>query len=129
MRYTVDTHALVWHLTDDARLGPQARRILDDDSAHLIIPSIVLAEAKYIAERKRVAVTFREILDAVLGSPQATVFPFDLFLIEHLPESLEIHDGILVATARFCRELFHEDVSILTNDIAITQSGLVPAIW
>ena len=129
MRYTVDTHALVWHLTNDARLGNHARQILDDHRAPLIIPSIVLAEAKYIAERKRVAIPFKAILDAVFTSPNATFFAFDLFLIEYLPAGLEIHDSIIVATALFCKEFFREEVSIVTNDLAITQSGLVPVIW
>lgn len=52
MRYVVDTHALVWYLTNDTRLGVGARQVLDDPSALLVIPTIVLAEAKHISERK-----------------------------------------------------------------------------
>ena len=48
MRYVVDTHALVWHLTGDARLGETARRVLEDENSLLVVPVIVLAEAKYI---------------------------------------------------------------------------------
>ena len=99
MRYVIDTHTLVWHLTIDHRLGAQARRILDDGSTGLIIPTIVLAEAKHIADRKRIPLTFQEILDEITLAPNATIFPLDEFVINHLPNN------------------------------AVTQSGLVPVIW
>ncbi len=102
MRYVVDTHTLVWHLTLDKRLGAQARRILDDESSLLIVPSIVLAEAKYIADHKRIPLTFQEILDQVTTAPNVTIFPLDEFVINHLPE-MEIHDGIIVATGLYCK--------------------------
>jgi len=38
MRYVLDTHALLWHLSGDKRLGPDAGRILDDADAPLIDP-------------------------------------------------------------------------------------------
>jgi len=129
MRYVVDTHALVWHMTNDRRLGAQARRILDDDSARLIVPSIVLAEAKHIADRKRIPLTFQEILDEITSSPNAIIFPFDEFVINRLPDNMEIHDGMIIATALYCQDAFEEQVTLLTNDLAITQSNLVPVIW
>lgn len=129
MRYVVDTHALVWHMTNDRRLGPQARHILDDDSAGVIVPSIVLAEAKHIADRKRIPLTFQHILDEITASPNAIIFPFDEFVINRLPDNMEIHDGMIIATVLYCQDAFEEPVALLTNDIAITQSNLVPVIW
>src|SRR5262249_45427178 len=120
MRYVIDTHALVWYLTDNGRLGTQARRVLEDDGANLIIPSIVLAEAKHIADRKRIAVTFQEILDSVSTSPNVSIFPLDEIVVRHLPEALEIHDSIIVATVLHCQSFFNEEVALLTNDISIT---------
>ena len=52
MRYVLDTHALVWYLAQDPRLGREARKVLDDENNLLIVPVIVLAEAKYIASRR-----------------------------------------------------------------------------
>lgn len=60
MRYVLDTHALVWYLTGDVRLGAAAQHILTNGDNQLIIPAIVLAEAKHIADRKRVPVPFSE---------------------------------------------------------------------
>lgn len=55
--YVIDTHALVWYLTDDPRLGKKARQILETDGNQLILPAIVLAEVRHIAERKRVPIS------------------------------------------------------------------------
>jgi PIN domain nuclease of toxin-antitoxin system len=35
LKYVVDTHALIWYLEGNTRLGEQARRILADASSHL----------------------------------------------------------------------------------------------
>ena len=129
MRYILDTHALLWHLSNEARLGANAKRILDDPSTLLIVPVLVLAEAKHAADRKRLPITFERVLQAVLASPRITVFPMDLYTVHYLSSQLDIHDSIIVATALYCREFFDDEVAILTNDIAITESGLAPTIW
>lgn len=69
MRYLLDTHALVWYLTDDPRLGSRARKVLDDNDSLLILPTVVLAEVKYVADRKRVPLAFDEVLSSVIGDP------------------------------------------------------------
>ena len=129
MRYILDTHALLWHLSNEARLGANAKRILDDSRALLIVPVLVLAEAKHAADRKRLPIAFERVLQAVLASPRITVFPMDLYTVHYLSSQLDIHDSIIVATALYCREFFDDEVAILTNDIAITESGLAPTIW
>jgi len=48
--YIVDTHALIWYLVDDPRLGEKAREILQSSGNRLIVPAIVLAEARHIAD-------------------------------------------------------------------------------
>jgi predicted nucleic acid-binding protein len=129
MRYVVDTHALVWFLSRDSRLGDEALRILADSSAQLIIPTIVLAEAKHISDRKRVSITFDEIMRAIVATPRITIFPLDIFVIANLPSDLDIHDGLIVATALTARGLFAEDLAILTRDAEITASGLAQVVW
>jgi PIN domain nuclease of toxin-antitoxin system len=129
MRYVVDTHALVWYLTQDRRLGSLAQQILDDDNARLIIPAIVLAEAKHIADRKRVPLAFQQVLEHVTSSANMEIFPMGLAIVKLLPDNQDLHDAIIVATARFCKDFFDEDIAILTNDIAMTELGLVPVIW
>lgn len=129
MRYVVDTHTLLWHVGNDRRLGPTARRILNDPNAKLIVPVLVLAEAKHAADRKRVAVPFETVLQTVIDSSHIKVLSFDITAATYLSSELDIHDAIIVATARAAQDFFGEDVSILTNDITITESNLIPVIW
>lgn len=129
MRYVLDTHALVWHLTNDSRLGKNARHILENENSQLIVPTLVLAEAKHIADRKRVTLSFDDILRSVITAPQTTIFPLDVFALAYLPQNLDIHDGLIVATALYCREFLNEEIIVITYDIAITHSNLVSTMW
>jgi PIN domain nuclease of toxin-antitoxin system len=129
MRYILDTHALLWHLSNDARLGADAKRVLNDPRALLIVPVLVLAEAKHAADRKRLPIAFERVLQAILVSPRLTVFPMDLYTVQHLSSQLDIHDSIIVATALYCREFYSDEAVVVTNDRAITESGLVPTVW
>lgn len=129
MRYVLDTHTLLWYLGNDSRLGASAQKILVDPDALLLIPVLVLAEAKHAADRKRVSVPFERVLYELAISPRVSVVPMDLDTVNHLSSTLDIHDSIIVATALYCRDFFGEEIAILTNDRTITASGLIPVIW
>jgi PIN domain nuclease of toxin-antitoxin system len=49
-KHIVDTHALVWHLEGNPRLGSKAGTILADPSSELVLPMIALAEACWMVE-------------------------------------------------------------------------------
>ena len=54
-RYVTDTHALVWHLQSNPHLSETARGIFrdaDTGNNQILVPSIVLVEMVYLAERK-----------------------------------------------------------------------------
>jgi PIN domain nuclease of toxin-antitoxin system len=46
--YIVDTHGLVWFLEKNPKLGERAREVFFDEDSNLIIPTIVLAEIKFL---------------------------------------------------------------------------------
>lgn len=53
MTYLPDTHALIWYLTGDKRLGANAKAALarvDDGENDAIVPVLVLAEILYLIE-------------------------------------------------------------------------------
>lgn len=129
MRYIVDTHALVWYIIDDRRLGKQAKQVLDNPSALLVIPTIVLAEAKYISVRKRLSLSFDDIMRTIAGNARTTLFPLDAFIVANMPDKMDIHDGLIVATAFSAQKLFAEEIAILTRDELITASRLLPVVW
>lgn len=128
MIYVVDTHGLIWFLEGSKKLGARARRILRDQSQKLVIPSIVLAEAKDLSQKGKTALPFQEILEAV-ADPRCTVFPLDLAVVRAMPEGLNIHDAIICSTAIVCQGVFKEQPRLITRDAELVGSGLVKTIW
>jgi PIN domain nuclease of toxin-antitoxin system len=51
MKYVIDTHALIWFLEGNQRLGTQAQAILSNLESQLVLPAIALAEAAWIVEQ------------------------------------------------------------------------------
>jgi PIN domain nuclease of toxin-antitoxin system len=68
----VDTHAIVWYLSADARLSASAAEALDSATAagELIhVPSICLVELTYLVEKGRLPVAARDRLIQALDDP------------------------------------------------------------
>ncbi len=127
----VDTHALVWYVEDSPRLGSTARRLLLDPDARFAVPTIVLAEARFLEEAGRTKVSWTDILSALEADPRFEVYPLTLDVLRRMPreQGLEMHDGIICATALLYRELLGEDVQIITRDKRIADSRLVETVW
>jgi PIN domain nuclease of toxin-antitoxin system len=122
--FVVDTHALVWFLAGDQRLSQQAHTILRDPVVRLVIPTIVLAEVKYLSGKGRLAHTIDKVLDGIHTDPRFLIYPIDLDVIRQMPLSLDIHDSLIVGTA-----LVQKVDGVLTRDEMIRSSGLVPVVW
>ncbi|MBM4425432.1 MAG: type II toxin-antitoxin system VapC family toxin [Chloroflexi bacterium] len=129
MVYIVDSHALVWFLEGNDRLGETAKAMLADPDARLVIPSIVLAEIAYLYNRKRIKANVRQVLADVASADNCTVYPLDERVAERIPDGLELHDAIVVATAIVYRDVLGEDVAVITKDASIANSGLVAVLW
>ncbi|MEK7276226.1 MAG: PIN domain-containing protein [Chloroflexota bacterium] len=129
MVHVIDSHALIWFLEGDQRLSANAKAILTDPDARLILPTIVLAEIAYLYGRKRIKTNVGKILADVASADNCIVYPLDERVVEHLPEGLELHDAIIVATAIVYRDVLGEQVAIVTKDLSITSSDLAPVIW
>ncbi|MCS6936478.1 MAG: PIN domain-containing protein [Candidatus Bipolaricaulota bacterium] len=129
MIYVVDTHALVWFLEANKRLGKKAKSILLKPDADLVIPTIVLAESKFLFAKKRIAIDLNTIYSNVIAARNCTVYPLDEAVIAKMPTTLGIHDAIIVATGLTIQESLGENVSVITRDEAIVKAGLVHTIW
>ena len=129
MRYVLDTHAFLWFLTKDARLGSKAALIMtkiDWNEAKAFIPSIVLAEAIFILEKKKITgTTFSEIMTKIRRSSNYIIINLDWQILDQIAKHTdipEIHDRIIVETAK----LF--DDQIISKDQTIRD--LIPdTIW
>lgn len=124
----VDTHALVWFLEDDARLGAAARDALSQSSVQVVIPAMFLAEISYLHARGRIAVSTADVVERVREAANARIQPLDQEVVAFLPASLNIHDGLIVATALHLAGR-GAGVALVTKDAEIAGSGLVEVVW
>ena len=131
-QYVVDTHALVWFLEGNPRLGTHAKVLLEDPTSILIVPIIVVAEACWIIEHGRTSIpSVSDFLKAVDVDSRVTVVPLDRAIFEKtlaLQAIGEMHDRQIVATALFLQDQ-NETVAVLTKDANIRAAGVVTTIW
>jgi len=129
-RYVSDTQCIIWYFTEDERRMPKAARAafkaVGDGTAQVLIPSIVLVEAPFLAERQRVPRAILAELMALSDAPTSSicVVPLDLAVARAVsdfgPAAVpELADRIIAATARAL------NLPLLTTDPAIAASGLV----
>jgi PIN domain nuclease of toxin-antitoxin system len=94
------THALIWVLEGNPRLGTKAKAVLSDPSSRLILPAIALAEALWIVERGKTEIpSVTALLSAINDDPRITIYALDQAVIEqslNLLEIREMHDRQLV---------------------------------
>ena len=128
----IDTHALIWFLEGNPRLGANANTILSNPDSQLVIPATTLAEAVWIVERGRTSIpSANNLLSAVEVDPRVVIYPLDKDVIEitiSLSAINEMHDRQIAATALVLAGK-GDEVQLLTCDSNITASRLVPIIW
>ncbi len=101
-KHFVDTHAFLWYLAGSPLLGENAKAILQEPASALLLPATALAEACWIVQRGRVALTISDILTAIDNDPRIVIVPLDRTIIERsntLTAIGEMHDRQIVATA------------------------------
>lgn len=132
MTFVVDTHAIVWFLEGNSRLGADARSILSDASSPLVLPAIALAEAAWIVERRKTSIpSVQSLLQAIGSDPRIIIYPLDKAVVQKsvgLLKINEMHDRQIVATALVLQDQ-GEKVTLLTRDQNIVESKLVAIAW
>jgi len=121
MIYVLDTHILIWYFIGSKRLKGGLKEKIDEvrrRGGRLLVPTIVLAEALAIAERDKVEFDFQRMYQLIKDE---TEFEIVSFTSEILEEAMhikipEIHDRIIVATAKFYK------AGILTRNRIILES-------
>jgi len=121
MIYVLDTHVLIWYFIGSKRLKREFKEKIDEvrnKGGRLLVPTIVLAEALAIAERGKVEFDFQKMYQLVKDEPEFEIVSFTSEILEEAMHTKipEIHDRIIVATAKFYR------AGILTKDRIILES-------
>ena len=132
MKYILDTHALIWFLEGNSRLGVTAKEILADSSSELILPAIALAESVWIVSRGKTAIpSVDALLKVVKQDKRVSIYPLDADVIVKSVELIsinEMHDRQIVSTALVVEEQGNQ-VALLSCDQNICAANLVRIIW
>jgi PIN domain nuclease of toxin-antitoxin system len=125
-KYVVDTHALLWYLSDSLKSSKHASDALDDTASEFILPIIAVAEACWLVEHGKTSIPGQQqLLSDIDSDPRFKIVPLGTkILTRSLPLSaLEMHDRFIVATALV------RSAVLITKDEAIRNSGLVTTLW
>lgn len=126
--YVVDTHVLIWYFIGSKRLLSSIKGQLDKirlQGGTLLIPTIVLAEAFDLSEKKRVQFDFYKMYKIIKNEPEFEIVGFGPEIFEEtikIKKISEIHDRIIVATAKFFK------AGIFTKDKIIRDSGEIKVL-
>lgn len=130
--FVVDTHALVWYLEGNLRLGTDARKALSDPSSVLYIPVIVLAEICWIVEHGKSAIpTVSSLMNDIDADSRIILVPLDRATLDKslaLTNISEMHDRQIVASALILADT-EPGVALISKDEVIASSRTIPLVW
>jgi len=125
MNFVADTHALLWWFIDSPKISSKATEIFEkcEQGENIVfIPSIVMAEALSVFEKKRISFDFKKLIKKINESDNFVLIALDYPIIQKmadLKDVPELHDKIIVSTAK------HLDVPIITRDRTIQNLSYI----
>ncbi len=129
MNFVTDTHALLWWFTDSPKISPKASGIFEKcerGEIIIFIPSIVIAEALSIFEKKRVSFDFKKLFKKINESENFVLIALDYPILQKmvdLKDIPELHDKIIVSTAK------HLNFPIITKDKVLQDLPYIKTVW
>ncbi len=129
MNFVTDTHALIWWFTDSPKIGPKASEIFEkcEEGENVIfIPSIVIAEALSIFDKKRVFFDFKRLFSKLHDSENFVIISLDYPVLQKmidLKEIPELHDNIIVSTAKYLK------LPVITKDKILQKLTSIKTVW
>jgi PIN domain nuclease of toxin-antitoxin system len=127
----LDTHALIWFLTDPSKLSPLAHETIEKEKkAQIYVSSITIWELCHLIQKKRV--NFKDSLETTITTinkmEELSFVPIDSALAyasQTLPGSFHADpaDRFIVATSR------HLGATLITKDAKIRKYKHVKTLW
>ncbi len=129
MNSVADTHAILWWFTDNPKLGSKAVQIFqkcERGEGIIFIPSIVIAEALSIFDKKRITFDFRKLFTKITRSENYVIISLDVSILQKmidLKNITELHDKIIVSTAK------HLNLPLITKDSVLRNTTDIKTVW
>lgn len=127
-----DTHAAIWYLFSDPRLGKAASAFIDDAIAkgnYIGVSAISLAEMVYLVEKERIPANALNDLHAAIADPKSVLqhIPLDEAVAMKMAEVSrkdipDLPDRVIAATAQLL------GIPVLSRDARI-RSSTITTIW
>jgi len=92
----------------------------------IFVPSIVIAEALSIFDKKRVSFDFKKLFRKISESDNFVIIALDFPILQKmvdLKDVPELHDKIIVSTAKYL------NLPVITKDSIIQSLSHVKTIW
>ncbi|KJR40334.1 PilT protein domain-containing protein [Candidatus Magnetoovum chiemensis] len=133
-QYVIDTHALLWYITEDDKLSPKANFLIEQaeaGEAEIIVPAIVLIESISVISNPRKEMRYNpyELVQWLEESPSFIVSPLETKTIYSFMENMkrysmlrDDHDRLIIATS-----MLYSSIPIITKDEKIHK--IYPCIW
>lgn len=127
-KYVSDTMALVLFF-EKRKLPEKIKQIFsaaERGEHEIYIPSMVMAEIGYLAEKGRIETNLIEVEKKLGNHKNFIEVQMDLMLIKvsfQIDDIPELHDRLIAGTAKAM------SLEIMSNDPAMEQSAHVTAIW
>ena len=132
LKHVLDTHALIWYLEGNSRLGSAAKEVMDHPASEMILAIIALAEAVDIVHKGRTRIpTLSNLLNDVTSDARIEIYPLSYDVLQQslaLTAVPEMHDRLIVATALHLQRSGHQ-IAQLTRDPDIVTSALAAIVW
>lgn len=106
MYICIDTHTLIWYITNDKRLSRSAQSFLlrtESGECTVVVPTIVLLECIDVFEKGRVQFDFQALMLRITNSRNFITAALDWNLVlevERTKGFKDLHDRVIVATAK-----------------------------
>jgi PIN domain nuclease of toxin-antitoxin system len=127
--YVIDTHALIWYLLNDPKLGSAAKSVFQSAEQHqtlLVVSAIVLAEFYFANAKNKWFPDFAKVYSDLIGKPFLQFVSFDhTHVIDFVLDASipEMHDRIIAGIAR------RLNAPLITSDPQIIASGVATTVW
>ena len=92
----------------------------------VFVPSIVIAEALSIFDKKRVAFDFRKLLTKITASENYVIVSLDISILKKmidLKDISELHDKIIVSTTKYL------NLPLITKDSVLQKLSHIKTAW